>query len=145
MIGVIDVLGEYFRAVRLWDLEGEELVGCGMIGEEGKVRDVHIFWGTVIVIMDRGIRDIVDWWKGLRDFSFLNMIDFFEGSDSGLSVIHFCGSEDRVEGMENGSVGNGVFVGSVGGRTVEAVMHRHDRRVKVREERRVLIEICEAS
>ena len=37
--------------------------------------------GTIVFIMDRRIWDIIDWGKDLRDFSFLNMIDFFKGGD----------------------------------------------------------------
>ena len=40
LIGVMDVFGEYFRAIRLWDFKREESVGSGVIKEEGKVWDV---------------------------------------------------------------------------------------------------------
>ena len=47
--------------------------------------------------------------------------------------------------MEDGGVCNGIFVGSArGGAVVVLVVVRHDREVEVRENRGVLIEVCEA-
>ena len=47
--------------------------------------------------------------------------------------------------MEDGSVGNGIFVSGARGRAVAVlIVVRHDREVEVREEGRVLIKVCEA-
>ena len=40
LIGVMNIFGEYFRAVRLWDFKWEESLGSGVIGEERKVWNV---------------------------------------------------------------------------------------------------------
>ena len=94
--------------------------------------------------MDGRVGDVVDWWKGLRDFPFFNMVEFFKGSDSGLSVISFCGSKDWRRGMEDSGVGNGVGIGSTRSGVVKVVVHGYDMEVKVREKRRVLIKVCKA-
>ena len=57
------------------------MIGGGAVEKEREVWDFQVFWSTITVIVDGRIRDVVDWWKSLRDFSILNMIDFFEGSD----------------------------------------------------------------
>ena len=96
--------------------------------------------------MDGRIRDVINWWKSLRDFSILNMINFFEGSDGGLSIFGFGGGIDRVRGVEDGGVGDSIFVGGARGRAVEVfVSSRHDMEVEVREKGGVLIEVCKAS
>ena len=40
LIGVMNVLGEYFGTVGLWDFEREEALGGGEVGEEREVWDV---------------------------------------------------------------------------------------------------------
>ena len=95
--------------------------------------------------MDRRIRDVVDWWKSLGDFSFFDMIDFFKGSDGGPSVFGFGGGIDGIGGVKDGGIGNSIFVGSARGRMVEAVMYRHDREFEVREEGGGLVKVCKAS
>ena len=94
--------------------------------------------------MDRGVRDVVNWGKDLRDFSFLDMIDFFEGSDGRPGVIGFSGSIDGIGGMKDRGIGNGIFVGTTRGRAVVVfIVVRHDGEVEVSEEGRVLIKVCE--
>ena len=95
--------------------------------------------------MDRGVRDVINWWKGLREFPFFSVIVFFKCSNGGLGVVSFSGSKDRVGSMENSGVGDGIFIGGVRGGAIEALTHVHDKRVKVREEMRVLVKVAEAS
>ena len=77
----MDIFGDCFRAIRLWDFEGKESVGSGVIREEGEIWDVKVFWGAIIFIMDGRVQNIMNWGKELRNFSFFDMIDFFKGSD----------------------------------------------------------------
>ena len=96
--------------------------------------------------MDRGVWEIVYRREELRDLSFFDMIDFFKGSDGGPGIFCFGGGVNRVWGVEDGGVSEGIFIGSARGRAVIVfVSSRHDREVKVREEGRVLIKMCEAS
>ena len=82
----------------------------------------------------------------MRDFSFLDMVDFFEGSNGGPGVFGFCSGVDGVWSVKDGGVGDGIFIGASGGRAIIVfVSSRHDREVEVREEGRVLIKVCEAS
>ena len=56
-------------------------MGSGVVEKEWDIWDVQVFWGTIFFIMNRRVWDVVDWGKDLRDFSFLDMIDFFKGGD----------------------------------------------------------------
>ena len=95
--------------------------------------------------MDRGVWEVVYRGEELRDLPFFNVVDFFKGSDGGPGIFCFSGGVDRVRGVEDGGVGKGTFVGAARGRVVIVfVSSRHDREVKVREEGRVLIKMCEA-
>ena len=78
----------------------------------------------------------------MRDFSLLDMVDFFKCSDCGLSVISFCSGENRGRSVEDSGIGNGICIGSARGRVVEVVIHGYDEEVEVREERRVLVKVC---
>ena len=136
---------EFLGAVRLGDFEGEESLGSRVIGEEREVWNVEVLWCFFFIIVDGGIRDIVGRWEELGNFSFFNVVDFFEGCNSGAGVFSLGSGEDRGRGVEDGGVGNGIFVGGArGGAVVVLVVIRHDREVEVREEGRVLIKVCEA-
>ena len=95
--------------------------------------------------MDGRLRDIVDWWEELGNFSFFDMVDLFKCCDGGPSIFGFGGGKDRGRSVKDGGVGNGIFVGGArSGAVVVLVVIRHDGEVEVREEGRVLIKVCEA-
>ena len=144
LIGVMNVFGVHFGAVRLGNFEGEEPLGGRVIGEEREIWDVKVFWCVVIFIMNGGIRDVVDWWEELGKFSFFDMVDFFIGCDSGLSIFSLGGGEDRGRGMKDSGISNGIHIGGARGRVVVAVIHGYSEEVGVGEDRRVLVKICEA-
>ena len=142
----MDVLGDYFGAIRLWNFEGKESVGGGMIEKEGEVWDIKVFWGVVVFIMDGGVRNVIDWGKELRDFSFFDMIDFFKSSDGRPGVVSFCSSVNGVGCVKDRGVGKGAFIGSARSRAfVVFVSGRHDKEVEVREEGGILNEVCKVS
>ena len=96
--------------------------------------------------MDRGVWEVVDRRKELRDFPFFDMIDFFEGSDGGSGIFCFGGGVNRIRGVEDGGVSEGIFVGTASSRAVTIIVKgRHSREVEVREERGVLIKVGEVS
>ena len=145
LVGVMNVFGEFLGAVRLGNFKGEESLRGRVIGEERKVWNVEVLWRFVFIIVDGGVRDIVGRWEELGNFSFFNMVDFFKHCDGGPSVFSFSSGEDRGRGVEDGGVGNGIFICGARGRAVVVlVVIRHDREVEVREEGRVLIKVCEA-
>ena len=81
----------------------------------------------------------------MGNFSFFDMVDLFKCCDGGSIVFGLGRGKDRGRGVEDGGVGNGIFVGGArGGAVVVLVVIRHDREVEVREEGRVLIKVCEA-
>ena len=91
-----------------------------------------------------GLWDVVDRREELGYFSFFYMVNFFESSDGGACVFGFCGGIDRVRSVEDGGVGYGIFIGATrSGAVVVFVEGRHGKEVEVREERRVLVEVCE--
>ena len=145
LVGVMNVFGEFLGAVRLGNFKGEESLRGRVIGEEGEVWNVEVLRCFIFIIVDGGVRDIVGWWEELGDFSFFDMVDFFKCCDGGPSVFGFGSGEDRGQGVEDGGVGNGIFICGTRGRVVVVlVVIRHDREVKVGEEGRVLIKVCEA-
>ena len=143
MVGIVNVFGKCFGAIGLGNFEGEEPLGGRVIVEEGEVWDIKVLWCVVVFIMNRGVRDVIDWWEELRNFSFFDMVDFFKGCDSGLSVFSLGGGEDRGRGMKDSGISNGVCIGGVRGRAV-VFTHGYSEEVEVREERRVLVKVCEA-
>ena len=81
----------------------------------------------------------------MGNFSFFDMVDLFKCCDGGLSIFGLSRGKDRGRGVEDSGVGNGIFVGGTrGGAVIVLVVIRHDSEVKVREEGRVLIKVCEA-
>ena len=92
--------------------------------------------------MNRRIRDVVNWWEDVGNFSFFDMIDLFKGSDCGPSIVSFCGGEDRGRSVKDGSVCNGIYIGGARGRVV-VFAHGYSEEVEVREEKRVLVKVCE--
>ena len=145
LVGVMNVFSEFLGAVRLGNFKGEESLRGRVIGEEGEVWNVEVFWCFIFIVVDGGARDIVGWWEEVGNFSFFDMVDFFESCDSGSSVFSFGSGEDRGRGVEDGGVGNSVFICSTRGRAVVVhIIIRHDREVEVFEEGRVLIKVCEA-
>ena len=81
----------------------------------------------------------------MRYFSFFYMVDFFEGSDGRACIFGLCGRIDRVRSVEDGGVGNGIFVGTTrSGAVIVLVKGRHSEKTEVGEEGRVLVEVCEA-
>ena len=88
LIGAMNVFGEFLGAVRLGNFEGEKSLGGRVVGEEREVWDVEVFWCLIFIIVDEGIGDIVGWWEELGNFSFFDMVDFFESCDSGPGICY---------------------------------------------------------